>query len=101
MSSKSLILNDLSVITQFLDSRKFQVHVEDFLSTSHIQENDAPQESVISPTLFITAISELTKLIKPPVEHLIYADDLTIYMTAHNIGTLIKTLQTSINKTQK
>lgn len=80
-------------MAKFSDRPKFRVGIEESLFSTHTQENGTPQDTIISTILFIIAITDLAKLIKPPVKHVIFADDLTIYMTAYNIDTLTEILK--------
>lgn len=66
--------------------------ISNFLS----QANGTPQGSILSPTLFIIAISDITTNIPANVNSLIYADDIVIYMKSKNQHLISQTLQRSI-----
>lgn len=51
----------LAFIKNFLSYRTFRVRVNGNLSTKQCQENGTPQGSVISPTLFLIAINNITE----------------------------------------
>lgn len=71
------------------------------LSASYELENGLPQGSVLSVTLFLCAINSILDSVSLPVKELLYADDLTIFISHKNIRHIEKKLQLTINKLNK
>ncbi len=89
--------NMFKFIKEFITNRTFQVRIQDVLSSIINQENGTPQGAVISPTLYILGITNLTKIIKPPVKYVLFADDLNIYVTTSNTQAAQQVLQQTID----
>lgn len=89
--------NLLKFCVNFMSNRKFQIMLGNSKSNSFTQENGIPQGSKISPTLFLIAINSIFKCIKAPVKALLFADDLTIYVTDKNTNKAQEILQSVIN----
>ena len=70
----------LPFVSNFLSNRMFQVRINDMLSNPKNQETGIPQGSVLSPLLLILAINSISFVIHYPVQYLLYADDLAIFM---------------------
>lgn len=85
-------------IQNFLIDRNFQVKINNNYSNIRHLLNGIPQGSVISPTLFQIAINSLSSFFQPPVQHLLYADDLLIYVRTSNLKYAEHKLQTALNK---
>lgn len=66
-------------IQNFLRERYFRVTIGSSVSSHRIIETGIPQGSVLSVTLFLVIINEVTKAIPTHTKILLYADDLTIY----------------------
>lgn len=88
-------------VIAFLQNRKFKVRVGNALSTERNQISGVPQGSVLSPLLFILALSDLQHLIKYPVNYSIFADDLAIYIRGNNITEIEEKLQKIITELEK
>lgn len=85
--------NILAFINNFLNNRYFRVRANGCLSNRTPQMNGIPQGSIISVTLFLAAINEITKNIIAPVKARLYADDLVLYMKGKNIQSMKNMLQ--------
>jgi hypothetical protein len=85
-------------VNDFLLDRKFFVNINNIHSLLHEIQCGVPQGSTISPTLFSIYITDidsnkLTNLIKIAL----YADDLCIWVSSHNLKNIETTLQQAIN----
>lgn len=90
----------LAFICNFLQRRSIKVRVNEVLSESFEIQNDVPQGSVISATLFLITINEVPKLLAAPVKCELFADGLTIFCSGKEKKTTEKLRQQSINKLQ-
>lgn len=88
----------LTFIKNFVSDRSIQVIIGNPLSNSYKLENGIPQGSVFSVTLFLCAINSILDTVDLPVKGLLYADDLTIFVSHKNIRQIEKKLQLAINK---
>ena len=93
--------NLLKFIEEFLNNQTFKVRVGTSFSDQYCQELGTPQGSVLSPLLFIIAITGLRGIIKPPLQYLLFADDLAIYLRGPNLKQIESKLQKTINALQK
>jgi len=59
----------------FLTNHSIQVKAHNHLSNAHPTENGFPQGSVLSVTLFLIAIHDISHQIQKPTKHIIFADD--------------------------
>ncbi|KAF0710584.1 Uncharacterized protein FWK35_00031757 [Aphis craccivora] len=89
--------NMLNFIKDFLSDRSFQVKINNFLSSTFNQQNDVPQGSTISVTLFLIAINDICENIKFPVQSTLFADDLNILCRGKNLNSIQPALQNTIN----
>ena len=92
--------NMLHFITNFLKKRYINVRVNGKVSETFEIINGVPQGSIISVTLFLIAINDITKVIPAPVEYTLYADDVTVLLAGKNIETSQKLLQVTLNNLQ-
>ncbi|XP_076626843.1 uncharacterized protein LOC143344561 [Colletes latitarsis] len=90
----------VAFIKNFLHHRSIQVRANGTLSNPTAIQNGVPQGSVISVTLFLVGINNIMENIPPPIQGHLFADDLTLTCSGRNIKTVIKLLQTTINKLQ-
>ena len=81
----------------FLIDRYFRVHVGDRFAERYLQENGVPQGSVLSVTLFAIAVNSVMTCIRPPVEGLLYVDDLTIVCKSANLNLASRQIQLTLN----
>jgi len=87
----------LNFINNFLSDRTFEVKFRHTLSSTFGTENGLPQGSSLSVTLFLIAINDISKYIKPPVKTILYADDCSLYLSGSNIKTTSSLMQKSID----
>jgi len=74
--------NLLNYIKKFLQTRTFQVKLNNTISETFFQENRIPQGSNLSPTLFLIAINDISNYsnyITQPIKYTLFADDLNIF----------------------
>ena len=88
----------LSFIENFLKQRFIQVQDNNTLSKEILLKNGVPQGSVLSVTLFLVAINNITNNIKAPVKCGLFADDLTIYASGNNFKITAEVLQNTLNE---
>ncbi|KAJ4446505.1 hypothetical protein ANN_13201 [Periplaneta americana] len=88
--------NMIRFIHNFLQNRTIQVKVNGTLSKKVIINNDVPQGSVISVTLFLVAINNITSHVSLPAKTCLFADDLTIFCTGKNLTTTQDIIQSSV-----
>jgi hypothetical protein len=67
-------------IKNFLNNRKFQVKIENSLSSEKNISSGVPQGSVLGPLLFLLYINDLPNTITDKVKIKLYADDVKLYM---------------------
>lgn len=88
--------NITKFVFNFLSNRTFCVRIGQILSAPKLQETGTPQGSVLSPLLFILALNSITKAIQHPIQHLLYADDLVIFLQHANSKNATHQLQKTI-----
>ncbi len=69
----------------FLDNRPIQVRVENNLSTPYHIKNGVPQGSVLSVYCFLLLINDVMKVIPPPNQTRLFADDLNITLQSNSL----------------
>ena len=89
--------NMLSFITNFLSNRSIQVKVNGTLLHPVIIKNGVLQGSVMSTTLFLIGINDITINLKPPIKTQLFANDITITCSGKNVHSINQHLQTTIN----
>ncbi|XP_034944142.1 uncharacterized protein [Chelonus insularis] len=89
--------NILHFIKNFLEDRTMQVRIGSDLSEKKKLNNEVPQGSVISVTLFLVAINHLLTELPKPIKIRAFADDITLVCSG-NEKTTIKILQQGLNK---
>lgn len=85
--------NCLAFVQNFLSQRNIQVRYKEVLSNKIQTENGVPQGSVISVTLFLIAINDITANTVRPAKALLYADDLLITCSGTNTESIEEILQ--------
>ena len=63
--------------------------------------NGVPQGSVISVTLFLLAINDVTKHVQLPVNITIFADDIILFIKEKNINSSEKLMQNTLNSLEE
>lgn len=89
--------NIFKYIQNFLSDRSFRVKVNNTLSEEFNLENGVVQGSPISVTLFLTAINNVTKIIKLPTHINIFADDINMHCKGNNNKSILENIQTSLD----
>ena len=87
-------------INNFLTIRTIQVRVGNSLSGLKRMENGTPQESAISPILFLLMINDMPKP-SEGVSNAIFADDTALWKTGSDLETIIRQMQANLTKVRK
>ena len=87
----------LNILKQLVIKRTFQVRVNGHLSAESTQTNGAPQGSIISATLFLAAINNVSMNIQAPIKSRIFADDLVFMIKGKSLETMSTLLQSQID----
>jgi len=66
------------LISKFLTDRNFSVRIGNTLSDSHQQQEDVPQGSILSVTLFSMKINDIVKCLLNCVNYSLYVDNFLI-----------------------
>lgn len=90
----------LALVYNFLKDRVIRVKANGTLSEIFELHNGVPQGSVLSVTLFLISINDAPTILSPPVECLIFADDITIFCAGKHIAATEELLQDSLNNLQ-
>lgn len=77
-------------ITYFLQDRSFQTKIGEIIYTTHTTENEVPQDSVNSVTLFLVAINTIFDNIPPSIKYSIFTDSYNIFCSGVNIETTVE-----------
>ena len=85
----------------FLSFREFCVRVRASHSEYFVQEEGPPQGSVLSVTLFVITINEITKQLGSEVHCTLYVDDFTIFVSAAAITHSTRIIQIAINNLEQ
>ena len=85
----------------FLSDRKFRVRIGSTLSKIKNQEEEVPQGSILSVTLFNIKINSITNCLNPGVDKFLFVDEFCITSTSKYIRTAERQLQQDINKINK
>ena len=81
--------------------REFKVKVGSTLSELHNQEQEVPQGSILSVTLFSLKINNIVKTLNPGVDCSLYVDDFLICYRSKNMHTIERQLQQNLNNIQE
>lgn len=84
-------------LCNFLSDRTFQVKLNGVLSEKKPLNNGIPQGSVLSSTLFMIAINEVTTCLPPGIGHSLYVDDFAIYYTSPSLNHIQRKLNIALN----
>ena len=85
-------------IQQYLHNRKAKVKAGGGYSRTASFQQGVLQGGVISPTLFLIFLNDLTKTISPNVKAMPYADDLSILCTEDSLILAQGRLQTTLDR---
>ena len=87
-------------IAEFLKARKFKVKLQNYTTPTHIQQNEIPQGSVLSVTLFAIKINSISEVIpsNPHFTSSLYVDDLQVAMRHVNLNTIEREMQQCLDK---
>ena len=86
LHSMGLLGNLPIFISNFLSDRTFQIHLGTILSDKIFhQEEDIPQGTILSTTLFNIKINDIEKQVSPGVEYSLYVDDFVIMYRSPSI----------------
>ncbi len=86
-------------IKEFINNRKFQVKITKATSSVKETQNGTPQGSIISPTLFILIMNDLTTA-QDDVILSIFADDSATYLSGNDLDNLITKMQGTLDHIQ-
>lgn len=87
----------LTFVSNFLKEGTMQVKIGNCVSSIMNISNGLPQGSIISVTLYLVSINSVLSVLKPPVQGLLFADDLTIFCTGKELKNTQKLLQSTLN----
>jgi hypothetical protein len=71
--------NMYHLVDNFLHNRSFRLRINDILSSEKDLQNGCPQGSVLSVTLFLSAINGINSAVSFPIQTSIYEDYLILY----------------------
>lgn len=90
--------NMAQYLRQFLSNRSFRVKVQSSYSEYKTQHEGVPQGSVISCTLFLLALNEITADLPNGVYASLYVDDLVLFASSRYLPALTRRMQDAINR---
>jgi hypothetical protein len=91
----------LKLLATYLTDRKFNVKLWEFLIVSYSLHRGVPQGSCLGPLLFILYIDNIHNIIGTTLRHILYADDLVIYLPATCVLSaivIVKTVLKALNE---
>ena len=91
---------NLAFLKNFLNNRFF-VRIGYSISPEKEQEEEIPQESVLSAICFALAINDITDKLTKETKRSLYVDDLLIYITAKKVNLSDRSLQNSISQLEE
>ena len=89
----------LSFFQDYLNNRKICTKINEKTSSFHSVKYGVPQGSVLGPTLFLWYVNDLPNVSK--FETTLFADDINLHMSHHNIQFLQQEVSQEINKVDK
>ena len=88
-------------IQNFLMERTFNVKIGSTFSNNFSQHEGVPQGSVLSCTLFLLAINNISKCLPNDIKSILYVDDLTLYTSSARLPNAERRMQIAINNIYK
>ena len=85
-------------IKSFLSNRQFRIQIGSTFSNLYKQEEEVPQGSILSVTLFNIKINSITKCLTPEIDGYLYVDDFCITARSKYMRTAECQLQQCIHK---
>jgi ribonuclease HI len=85
-------------LCDFLHNRRARVKLDGKLSNLVKLREGVPQGGVISPTLFVVYINDITSALPRRVLNTLHADDLAVWCTETSTATATHRIQESVNK---
>jgi exonuclease III len=82
----------LKLFENYLSNRKTCIQSGPYKSQIRNVDDGVPQGSILGPTLFISALNDLKRVL-PDLDYHIYADDLTIWTTGTNTKNIVNKLE--------
>lgn len=87
----------LSFVREYLQDRYFRVRCGNVLSARFAQQNGVPQGGVLSPLLFCLAFNRVLQEIHQPIQALLFADDLLLFVRGKHVTDLTKLMQAALS----
>ena len=84
-------------ISQYLTNRKARVKINGSYSRQRTLREGVPQGGVLSPTLFLVYINDMTRELPRRIHSAVYADDLVIWCSEEYITTANYRMQQALN----
>ena len=85
----------------FLHHRSARVKLDGYLSKSVKMREGVPQGGVISPTLFLLYINNITTVLPRHVSNTLYADDLAVWSASEYTTSSAYRIQEAVNKVEQ
>lgn len=85
-------------IAQYLHNRKAKVSLRGKLSRAASFTQGVPQGGVLSPTLFLVFVNDITNILPSNVRAVMYADDLALVCSEESLAIAQKRLQTTLDR---
>ena len=85
-------------ISNFMSDRTFQILLGTTTSKIFSQEEGVPQGAILSTTLFILKINDITKQLNPGMDCSLYVDDFSISFRSKRMPLIARQIQSQVNK---
>ena len=90
-----------SMISKFMESRRFRVRYAGCTSQCKVQQNGVPQGSILSVTLFGLKINTIVNCVTPGVENFLFVDDFGLCCRSKSMRSIERKLQVCLNNLQR